>query len=170
MNALLSALADGAVAVTPNRRLARRLHAEFDAALAASGRHAWPTPTILPYQAWLSSLWDSVVASAGVRDEPALLSPVQSLALWQSVIEDSDARLADTRGAAVLASEAWALVHAWGTGGQSWRSWAASGDEQDSSLFAAWAESYLAQLRRLLDRGHRQRRMRHRHQRLIEQA
>ncbi|HEY7904566.1 MAG TPA: PD-(D/E)XK nuclease family protein, partial [Casimicrobiaceae bacterium] len=150
VNSILDALAGGAIAVTPNRRLARRLHAEFDAASAATGRRAWPTPTILPYAAWLATLWDDVVTRRDGAVEPwVLLSSAQATALWQRVIEDSGATLADTRGAAALASEAWSLVHAWGAGGESWRSWRHQGDEQDPSLFAAWADTYLARTRRL---------------------
>ena len=149
MNALLSALAAGAIAVTPNRRLARRLHAEFDAALAATGKRAWPTPAILPYSGWLAALWDTIRAREQAAEPRTLLSPSQAMALWQRVIEDSGAALADMRGAAALASEAWAHVHAWGAGGESWRSWRQQGDEQDPSLFAAWADSYLARTRRL---------------------
>ena len=149
MNALLSALADGAIAVTPNRRLARRLHAEFDRALAASGQRAWPTPAILPYAGWLATLWEAMLAHDAAADPRTLLSAAQAIALWQRVIEDSGAALADVRGAAALASEAWSHVHAWGAGGESWRSWRQQGDEQDPSLFAAWADTYLARTRRL---------------------
>lgn len=149
MNALLSAVADGAIAVTPNRRLARRLHAEFDAALAATGRRAWPTPTILPYPGWLTTLWEAVLAQEGAAETRTLLGTSQSIALWQRVIEDSGATLADIRGAATLASEAWTQVHAWGAGGESWRSWRQQDDEQDPSLFASWADAYLARTRRL---------------------
>jgi probable DNA repair protein len=149
MNALLSALANGAIAVTPNRRLARRLHAEFDLALAASGQRAWPTPAILPYAGWLAALRDTILAYGNAAEPHMLLSAAQAIALWQRVIEDSGTMLADVRGAAALASEAWSHVHAWGTGGESWRSWRQQGDEQDPSLFAAWADTYLARTRRL---------------------
>ena len=47
---LLAALANGAVGVTPNRRLARYLRREFDRDRHASGLTTWPTPTILPFQ------------------------------------------------------------------------------------------------------------------------
>ncbi|MGH8851050.1 MAG: PD-(D/E)XK nuclease family protein [Casimicrobiaceae bacterium] len=150
MKPILDALADGAIAVTPNRRLARSLHAEFDAVLAASGRRTWSTPVILPYATWLETLWARVLASHdGAAGSQVLIGAAQSTALWQRVIEDSGAALADPRGAAVLASEAWSLVHAWGTGGESWRSWALEGDQQDTSMFAAWAGAYLARQRRL---------------------
>ena len=149
MNALLSALADGAIAVTPNRRLARRLHAEFDAALAASGQRAWPTPAILPYRGVAdSALGNDSRARERCRTADAI-ERAQAIALWQRVIEDSGATLADMRGAAALASDAWSHVHAWGAGGESWRSWRQQGDEQDPSLFAAWADTYLARTRRL---------------------
>lgn len=150
VNPIFDALADGAIAVTPNRRMARRLHAEFDAALAASGQRTWPTATILPYATWLETLWDHVLASRDdAAESRALVGAAQAIALWQRVIEDSGATLADTRGAAALASEAWSLVHGWGAGGESWRSWAREGDEQDPSMFAAWAGAYLARQRRL---------------------
>jgi len=149
MNALLSALADGAIAVTPNRRLARRLHAEFDSALAASGQRAWPTPAILPYAGWLAALWETILTHESDAERRTLLSAAQAIALWQRVIEDSGATLADVRGAAALASDAWSHVHAWGAGGESWRSWRQQGDEQDPSLFAAWADTYLARTRQL---------------------
>jgi len=149
MNDLLPALADGAIAVTPNRRLARRIHAEFDLALAASGQRAWPTAAILPYAGWLATLWESLLARDTAAEPRTLLSTAQALALWQRVIEDSGAALADPRGAAALASEAWSHVHAWGAGGESWRSWRQPGDQQDPSLFAAWADAYLARTRRL---------------------
>ncbi|HEY2865085.1 MAG TPA: PD-(D/E)XK nuclease family protein [Casimicrobiaceae bacterium] len=149
MNALLSALAAGAMAVTPNRRLARRLHADFDAAMAAAGRRSWATPTILAYSTWVAFLWDGLLAHDAGSEGRSLLSASQAMGLWELVIEDSGTRLADTRGAAALASQAWSLVHAWGAGGPSWRSWAREGDEQDPSMFAAWAETYIARQRRL---------------------
>lgn len=148
MNVLLSALADGAMAVTPNRRLARRLHGEFDLALAATGQRAWRTPAILPYAGWLATLWERLLAHDAAAEPRTLLSAAQAIALWQRVIEESGTALADVRGAAALASEAWSHVHAWGAGGESWRSWRQQGDEQDPSLFAAWADTYLARTRR----------------------
>ncbi|HKW80459.1 MAG TPA: hypothetical protein VJQ49_05580, partial [Casimicrobiaceae bacterium] len=152
MNELQSALADGAIAVTPNQRLARHLHADFDAALAASGRRAWPTPTILAYPVWIASLWAALDANPGAAASPRLLKASQSMALWQGIIEESGAALADLRGAAALAQDAWSLVHQWGEGGASWRGWAAdrgSAEADDPAVFAAWADACLARQRRL---------------------
>ena len=90
-----------------------------------------------------------ILAHGATAEARTLLSAAQAITLWQRVIEDSGAALADVRGAAALASEAWSHVHAWGAGGESWRSWRQQGDEQDPSLFAAWADTYLARTRRL---------------------
>ena len=63
-----AALAEGAVVVTPNRRLARSLHREFDLAQRAAGRAAWPTPEILPYAIWLETLWKDAIQAVTVSN------------------------------------------------------------------------------------------------------
>jgi ATP-dependent helicase/nuclease subunit B len=147
--AILASLADGAIAVTPNRRLARALLHAFDAEQSASGRTAWPTPSILPYQTWLTTLWEQCVAAGVTDDETLLLTPPQAALLWEQIV-DTDARpLLNPRGAAAIAAEAWSLVHAWGAGGESWRAWRRDDREPDDpSMFAAWAERYTGELRR----------------------
>jgi probable DNA repair protein len=140
---LLAALAEGVVAVTPNRRLARALRREFDLAQRAAGHSAWPTPTVLPYPIWLESLWDQA-QRAEDRDAPALLlTPAQAAQLWRAVVEAEGLPLLDPEGAATLAAEAWALVHEWGAGGESWRAWRRVGEaSEDAAIFAQWAEAY----------------------------
>ena len=149
--AILASLADGAIAVTPNRRLARALLHAYDAKQLASGRAAWPTPSILPYQTWLTTLWEQFVA-AGVTDgETLLLTPAQATLLWEQIVDaDADGRaLLDSRGAAALAADAWTLIHAWGAGRESWRAWRREDREPDDpSMFAGWAERYGAELHR----------------------
>jgi ATP-dependent helicase/nuclease subunit B len=147
--ATLALLADGAIAVTPNRRLARALLQAFDAAQRQSGLSAWPTPTILPYPTWLIVSWEALVSGGTTDDDTALLSSTQSLWLWEQIVEADGRTLLNPRGAAALASEAWSLVHAWGNGGESWRAWRRDDrDPDDASMFAAWAERYAADLRR----------------------
>ena len=119
--AILASLADGAIAVTPNRRLARALLRAFDAEQLASGRAAWPTPSILPYQTWLTTLWEQFVAAGVTDDETLLLTPPQAALLWEQIVDADGRTLLDPRGAAALAAEAWSLIHAWGAGGESWR-------------------------------------------------
>lgn len=146
---ILALLADGAAAVTPNRRLARALLHAFDAEQLASGLSAWPTPTILPYQTWLTTLWEQFVATGATDDETLLLTPPQAALLWDRIVDADGRTLLNPRGAAALAAEAWLLVHAWGAGGESWRAWHRDDRESDDpSMFAAWAERYNAELHR----------------------
>jgi probable DNA repair protein len=147
--ALLSALAEGAVVVTPNRRLARFLHREFDVAQRAAGRSAWPTPTILPYPSWLESSWDEAILADTVTGAALLLTPAQAAILWRRIVDADGVALLDPHGAAMLAAEAWRLVHEWGAGGESWRAWRGAPDAtDDASIFVRWAEQFLAALQR----------------------
>src|SRR6267154_481034 len=144
--AILASLANGAIAVTPNRRLARALLRAFDAEQLASGRTAWPTPSILPYQIWLTTLWEQFVAAGVTDDETLLLTPPQAALLWEQIVDADGRALLNPRGAAALANEAWSLVHAWGAGGDSWRAWRRDDREPDDpSMFVAWAERYRVQ-------------------------
>ena len=104
--ALHSALAEGAVVVTPNRRLARFLHREFDVEQRAARRAAWPTPTILPYPTWLESSWNEAILADTVADEAMLLTPAQAAILWRRIVDADGVSLLDPHGAAMLAAEA----------------------------------------------------------------
>jgi probable DNA repair protein len=147
--AILASLADGAIAVTPNRRLARALLHAFDAEQSASGLTAWRTPSILPYQTWLTTLWEQCVAAGVTDDETLLLTLAQTALLWEQMVDADGRTLLNPRGAAAIAAEAWSLVHAWGAGGESWRAWRRDDREPDDpSMFAAWAERFAAELRR----------------------
>jgi probable DNA repair protein len=147
---LQAALASGAIVVTANHRQARRLQREFAAAAIANGLVAWPTPSILSYDAWLNALWLDLLAADAVPGAPRLLTAMQAAYAWQQVVGADVARTApliDRRGAAVLASEAWELMHAWGAGGESWRGWPQLVLSDDQTAFVSWAESYAATLR-----------------------
>ncbi|MEP6941824.1 MAG: PD-(D/E)XK nuclease family protein [Betaproteobacteria bacterium] len=146
--ALLDALADGATAVTPNRRLARQLRRAFDRRQIDADHRTWRTPAIVPYPAWLVTLWQTRREAHGAAGARTLLSAAQSQHLWRRIVEDAAMGLFDTRGAATLAMQAWTLMHAWGEGGESWRAWTRSGNGDDPSMFAAWAQSYARALAR----------------------
>ena len=148
---ILTALSEGATAITPNRRLARFLQRAFDRVQQTAGRKSWPTPTVLPYPTWLQTLWQDCAADGEPQAAKVLLNPSQSAFLWRRVVEaHAPALLLDTHGAAELAEEAWSLTQAWGAGAESWRAWKTSdaGDSNDALMFANWAEAYLAELRR----------------------
>jgi len=146
----LRALAAGTLVVTPNNRLARALSARHDAAMARAGKGAWTAARVLPWGTWLTLLWRAAL-EAGLA--PArLLAPVEARYLWQRIVDDDAALPADFaghRGVATLAEEAWTLVHAWGSGGPSWRAWrdtATAPPGSDPEAFARWAERYQREL------------------------
>ncbi len=147
--AILSALAEGVTAITPNRRLARQLLRDFDRAQLASGRRTWPTASVLPYATWIETLWQQHADAVGDTAAGTLLTQAQSSHLWRSIVDAGQPILLDPGGAARLAGDAWRLVHAWGAGGASWRAWRQEdADVDDPAIFAAWAESYARELRR----------------------
>jgi len=147
---LLAALDAGATVVTPNRRLARFLHREFDRVQRSRGHVAWPSASILPFSAWLGLLWEDALAGGALDDATVLLTPEQSALQWRQIVDADGERgpLFDGRGAAELAADAWLLVHQWGGGAESWRAWKA-GEEalDDPAAFARWADAYLNRLR-----------------------
>jgi len=157
---LLAALAAGHTVVTPNNRLARRLAALHDAAAREGGARTWTAAVAMPWSAWLDSLWCEALTAGALGESSRLLPPTTTLHLWRRVIE-TDARsrapLMDTGAAAVLASEAWNLLHAWGSGGASWRAWsqvAGAAADNDPAAFARWAEHYRARLNALVAMDH----------------
>lgn len=137
-DALARALA-GATVVTPNRRLARHLTDAYDRAQVAAGLRAWPAARVLPWTAWISAMEGEAVAE-GALPARVRLSPHASDALWRSAVEADGVSSSDAAALAVSAAEAWALVHAHGTGAESWRAW--SGGDDEPAAFARWAERY----------------------------
>ena len=146
--AFFDALADGAGAVTPNRRLARQLQRSFDREQARSGRKSWRTPSILPYATWLELLWRRRSEQAGEPAPRSLLTPTQSGQLWRRIVEAGSTPLFDAQGAADLAGRAWSVVHAWGESREPWRAWGAVHEGDDPATFARWAQSYARLLAR----------------------
>ncbi len=147
---VFSAIALGATVVTPNRRLARFLHQQYDRAQHLTGRHVWPTASILPYSAWLRLLWKEAVEAGVAADRALLVEDIQSAWLWLDIVEADNTVLLDESGAAQLAADAWTTLHAWGESGDSWRAWARREDDRDdTATFASWAKSYAEQLARL---------------------
>lgn len=116
MRAELTGLLDaGATLLTPNRRLALHLKRDYDAMQLASGRNAWPTADILPWNAWIERCYEDLLHSPRAGEVPSLLGPAQEQALWEEVIRGSD--IADVllapAAAAAQCREGWRLVHAW---------------------------------------------------------
>src|SRR3989442_14298187 len=133
---LFQRLAEGHAAriavVTPNRRLAQALTAEFDAFQIGKGLSVWEAPDILPFGAFVERLWEDALSSELGGKLPLLLTPKQELLLWEQILEGSDLLILPQ--AAAQCREAWGLLHQWRIGG-------ARGNE-DHSAFSEWAKQY----------------------------
>lgn len=127
----LSAVEAGATLVTANRRLARGLRRQYDLRQSARGLAAWRTADILPWNAWLMRLWDTL-------DGENVLSPLQEQTLWEEIVLETHPALIQSAAAAKLAREAWNVCH-------SYRipllEYGASGD---AATFLEWSKAYSA--------------------------
>ena len=135
---LLQWAAAGVPIITASRRLARTLLLEFASRARATGSAAWRTPQILPWSAWIESLWDSALYRG--LDLPARLDADQELLLWERIIADTAGpdTLLDLPAAAEATRTSWQLVHAWRLDLQAIATHA--GD--DSAAFLAWARKF----------------------------
>ncbi len=139
---LLAALASegGATVLTPNRRLAQSLRADFDRAQSASGRDSWPTADILPFEAFVRRVWDEALYALPGGRVPLLLSPAQEQALWEEAIAGSrhGGALASPAAAATQCRRAWTLAHAWSLAEELSR----YEFGEDAQAFSEWSARY----------------------------
>ena len=143
-----SALARGALIVTPNKRLAREIVSVHDRAQAAAGNTTWPAARVLPWTTFIGGLVQQA-QDAALPIAPLALDAEQSAHLWRRVIASdlSDAPLVDVDAMSQTAVEAWTLVHGYGSGPDSWRSVPTNG--MDTEAFARWAAAYSRETARL---------------------
>src|ERR1700716_2917671 len=108
---VIEAVRQGGVVLTASQRLSRSLHAAYGNHQRQSGATVWATPDILPLSAWLRRCW-SEASLASNESLPALLSDLQSEAVWRRIIEDSPEgrNLLQVSATAQKAMEAWRLV------------------------------------------------------------
>ena len=132
--------AAGITVVTPNRRLAQAVSADFDALCMARGLTAWEPADAMSLSAWLERVYEDVRYSEHAAQVPDLLTAAQEQALWEQVIAASPwgAELLAVTAAARQCRAAWQLAHAWQLVDALER--AAATD--DTQAFAAWARSY----------------------------
>ena len=99
----------GGEIVTAGARQAQFLKLALGRARAQAGEGAWPTPRIVPYDAWLER------AARRLAERPALLDARASARLWQRLVADSPsgAGLISARAAAADAERAWQLLAEW---------------------------------------------------------
>ena len=142
---LVLALSSGAVVVTPNRRLALYIKSEYDAAQARSGKTVWPGADALPYGAFLERAWQELALA---EHSALLLSPLQEITLWETVIEASrlSGLLLNPSATARAAREAWIMQHAYCMDHpRHCPAWALVND--DVSAFSEWRRVYDERLR-----------------------
>jgi ATP-dependent helicase/nuclease subunit B len=148
-NPILKAMEEGATVVTGGHHLARVLRQEYNALRKRRGDAAWPAPVALPWQGWMSSLWED--CQFKVENPPALLDPWQERALWHRAVLESEesSSLLQVGGAAATAQEAWSLAAEWRL---DLRLVESAGNE-DSRVFARWAQRFesLRQAARLIE-------------------
>ncbi len=131
----LDRAAAGNVVVTAGRRLARALRSQYALRARARGRELWPTPAILPWEAWIESLWEAALY-AGVM-LPARLDEDQELLVWQRVLEEAPqaGELLDLPATAEAARDSWNLMHAWRVDRRALEAQAG----EDTRAFLEWA-------------------------------
>jgi len=137
--------------LTPNRRLAQSLLADFDAHQAAAGLTAWETADVLPFDAFVQRLWEDALYSRDAAHVPAMLSAAQEQVLWEEAIRatPSGEALLAPAAAAGQCRQAWRLVHAWRLSGKL----AMHPGGEDARAFLDWMGRYvrLARERGLTD-------------------
>ena len=124
--------------VTSNRRLARSLGAEFDRYQIERARTAWETPQILPFSAFVATLYDVAQHDPGLPSLSTPLTAAQERALWEAVVSDSELGMLSPAAGAALAADAWALAHQWNVASRV-RSYTAVADTR---VFVNWAGEY----------------------------
>ena len=142
---LLARLAQGHAArltvVTPNRRLAQTLTAQFDSFQTKKGLSVWEAPDILPFGSFVERLWEEALYSRLGESLPLLLTAAQEQALWESLVSESD--LLSVAQTAAQCRDAWRLLHAWRI--------APAGGSEDAQAFRRWAVAYEARTRDMTD-------------------
>lgn len=135
--ALREALQSGALVVTATRRLARALQAEY---ARAAGAASWLTPEIIPWPAWLQSMFRELRDFGQLDEHRPCMDDGQSAALWEQLLAEDEATrgLLMPSGAAETFREAWALAHEWRL---SWAELHARGGE-DCRSFLRIARAY----------------------------
>jgi probable DNA repair protein len=149
-NDLFARLAEGHAAgisvVTPNRRLARTLRAEFDVFQTNKGLSVWEDADMLPLDSFVERLYEDSLYADPQGGQPQLLSAAQEQALWESVLEKSE--LIAIAKTAERCMEAWKLAHRWRIEGAAFSTPGKVDRSDDAKAFAGWAAEYAKRCRK----------------------
>ena len=137
-------LSGGGTVITATHSLARQIRWRYDEAQATSGARAWPSPDVLPLDAWLRRTWSALI----LRDAPAgrlrLLSDDETRLVWRRVLASDGQDHLDAGVIVPLVAAGWRLCQAWGIRlGQLQE----AADSDDGRAFARWVDAYTGELR-----------------------
>jgi ATP-dependent helicase/nuclease subunit B len=129
-DALLSALEQGALLLTANRRLARHWRQNFDAARQAAGASVWQAPLIRTWPDWVNESIDALLPD---RVTPSDFTERRG---WLKIV--GDAPLLDRQATAASAAQAWALCQQY----QLSLHHPGFADAEDTARFRDWALAF----------------------------
>lgn len=132
------ALKNGAILLTPNRRLSASLTEQFHRQQSDA---YWPTPAILPLNAFLSELYQSLSLTLDTP-LPILLNEHQVQNQWIDIIAKADEGLLNQAATAKAALDAWRLCQQWLI---EWPEDALEASP-DQMAYQQWAETFAQQL------------------------
>jgi ATP-dependent helicase/nuclease subunit B len=135
----------GTLVLTASARSARFLTRQYAILQHNLGIDAWPAPRVLPWDTWLSSLWDTAIR-LGI-DERLLISEAQEFELWRTAVAGSSAAslsLHTPQNLAKLAANAWREMQRYAIPTARLR----SGSDVDTRAFREWADTVQAAARR----------------------
>lgn len=138
---LLEQAKSGALILTPNRRLSAWITSYYNQKQNKDGLTTWQSPQILPYNSWISSLWDEYSYSSLDNNAPILLSPAQETYLWEAIVTKSEAsnHLLQVSAAADLAQSAFNMLCQWNLSADH----PVFDTSEDSKTFKAWATEFI---------------------------
>ncbi len=132
--AIFGHLAAGGTLVTATRRQARVWRRLHDARQRHAGLRVWPSPDVLPLEAWLERCW---YESGGGSEGPQLLAAPQATWPWRRRVRGhADMALLDERDLAGAARAAWVQLVSFGG---SPAALAATPLTRDQRAFRDWA-------------------------------
>jgi len=138
----LARLERGATCLSATRRLQRYLREEFQRHMEGQGARAWPSPDILPWDAWFERAWRE--SEFGGEGGALLLNDAQELVLWEEAIADGEGSspLWRKSEAARAARAAHRALADWQLDEECLRSGSA-----DVHAFAGWRENFMRRCR-----------------------
>ncbi len=136
---LLEQAAAGATVVTANRRAARFLRLQFAAVMQQRGRAGWASPTILPWESWLDSLWQQLLLTGD--EDRLLLNAAQEFQLWESIVQvPAGEGSLSARSLAELAQQAWRLLGDYSVDRARWQQ--SSRGRRDWRAMSQWSAAF----------------------------